>query len=422
MIYLFTLSICSLLYSFEITPQERNISYGNACSHVVWTSFRVNNTSFFTFSTKSYIWKINILYESKWKRPFNVALHLANRITTEHNIKLHFFQLFLGDFLRWLNTADTKGQILGIEFAEEYFVWCALIYSMRYYGQLVSSWLTVAITVERFIGVAFPLKASQICTKTKTNIVISIIWLLSIGLSCFPFWTLRINSAYGIKWCEYKNQEEFDRWSWAIIRIMSLILPSIIIFVFTGLIIYKLQKITRNRAEMSRLTSKGKKQTLERQLTIMLIAVSVTFLILRLPYVITYYMFDFRHDFWGEEIGVWFEYRLWLARDICDVFATANYAINFFLYCLTGSQFRSNIKSCIRCESVRAIRLKKYRSTFRSNTALTVHNSNHSSNSSLNGISNGAIQNAVNLQSNGIGNGAASHSNGVSKRTSVSIV
>ena len=265
-----------------------------------------------------------------------------------------------GDFLRWLNTHELRSQILGLEFMEVSYWACTSIYFLRYCGQMASSWLTVAITFERFIVVAFPLRAGRISTVTKSSIMIATIYVISVALTVFPYWTLMIHDeGDGVIYCGYKHQEQFDRWNWIVLRTLSLLLPSIVMFVFTGLILFILKKTVKDRHVMANMPVKGKRQALERQLTLMLVAVAVTFLILRLPYMISYYLYDYRDAIWGDDVTTsdpWLEHRIRSTRDIFDVIATANYSINFFLYCLTGSQFRSNMIACIRCQKVKAFR------------------------------------------------------------------
>lgn len=81
--------------------------------------------------------------------------------------------LFLaGDFMRWLNSDGC----IGFNFMHTSNVACKLIYWLRYGAKLVSAWVTVAIAIERFITVAFPLKVSAFerglaeCSKRENKV------------------------------------------------------------------------------------------------------------------------------------------------------------------------------------------------------------------------------------------------------------
>ena len=91
---------------------------------------------------------------------------------------------------------------------------------LRCAGKLASGWITVAITVERFITVAFPMKVARISTPKIAKIIICSIFALCSALGSFPFWTIglvaRSNDVYIIilwlhrfwGWCVWNV--EFD--------------------------------------------------------------------------------------------------------------------------------------------------------------------------------------------------------------------
>ena len=287
---------------------------------------------------------------------------------------------FAGELLRWLNTAkwSSSEQMLGIDFIDTSFVACASIYFLRYWGQMTSSWLTVAISCERFLAVAFPLKASQISTLTKASCVCACTFIVCACASLFPFWTLTLHrdDSDGVQWCGYRDQQQFEVYNWTFIHIFSLLLPSFLIFVLTALIIHNLRRFSITRSQMSRHgdVTKQKGLSIEQQLTVMLVTVAIMFLVLRLPYMIVHMLVDFIEQIWGHGImrrDPWFVYRLTYARDICDVIATSNFAINFFLYCLTGSQFRASVFACLKRSTGRRNEKSGFRQTAKMTSGAT---------------------------------------------------
>ena len=86
----------------------------------------------------------------------------------------------------------------------------------------------------------------------------------------------------------------------------------------------------------------------ERQLNVMLVSVCVAFVCLRLPYTVSYALYEYTKDpdhprSEAEELSYW------LATQITDVIATTNYVVNFFLYGLCGSYFRQQVRAAFRC-------------------------------------------------------------------------
>ena len=86
----------------------------------------------------------------------------------------------------------------------------------------------------------------------------------------------------------------------------------------------------------------------ERQLTLMLVSVCVAFVCLRLPYTISYALYEFTKDP-DSPRSVAEDLPYVLAKQICDVIATTNYVVNFFLYGLCGSYFRQQVRAAFRC-------------------------------------------------------------------------
>jgi growth hormone secretagogue receptor len=207
----------------------------------------------------------------------------------------------------------------------------------------------VAITVERFISIWYPLRAAQISTKKNARIIIIGTYIICAVLTAFPFWVLGKVEADGEIYCGFYNADVYNRWNWAINRAGSLIIPSGILFITTALIVIKLKQIQKQRSGLVNQNQYQKSGSIENQLTLMLIAVSVAFLLLRLPYTICYYLNTYRKHFF-HPVSQQLESSLKTATGITDAIASANYSINFFLYCLSGTAFRSQFILLVCCK------------------------------------------------------------------------
>ena len=80
----------------------------------------------------------------------------------------------------------------------------------------------------------------------------------------------------------------------------------------------------------------------------MLIAVCVAAVCLQLPYMILYLIFSRERSWWpGEEGSAKYAWiRAW--KEIAEAVSVANYAVNFFLYCVSGSAFRRQVRTISR--------------------------------------------------------------------------
>ena len=86
----------------------------------------------------------------------------------------------------------------------------------------------------------------------------------------------------------------------------------------------------------------------ERQLTMMLVSVCVAFVCLRLPYTISYALYEYTKDPDNPRTNAE-DLPYELAKHITDVIATTNYMVNFFLYGLCGSYFRQQVRAAFDC-------------------------------------------------------------------------
>ncbi|KAK2145882.1 hypothetical protein LSH36_650g02034 [Paralvinella palmiformis] len=287
--------------------------------------------------------------------------------------------LFLiGELLRWLDTDD---HVPGYRFLVLSDATCQFVFSIRYGAKLTSAWITVAITCERFVIVAFPLKAMTSCTRKVAGTTIAVVYLVCFALGCFPVLSIGLDKWAGEIQCLITDHAWYERGSWLVLRVGSLLLPGIIVIVLTVLIVVNLAraKVVRRRtlneervgtSAAARAQRWPTRSSIESQLTAMLLAVALAFIILRLPYTILYYVNEYKSKLW-RPLDRFFSYRIYVATKVTDLFAATNYAVNFFLYCLTGSTFRNQLRIVFGCNRKRSGIRKSYTSATTHNTAFS---------------------------------------------------
>ncbi|KAK2146523.1 hypothetical protein LSH36_602g01034 [Paralvinella palmiformis] len=272
----------------------------------------------------------------------------------------------LGDFFRWLAskshsfTEYTKYANL----LNKYDVVCKLVNTIRYTAMLCSSSITVAITTERFLTVKWPLKIAQISTPRSAKIVIAFVAVGSLTLCIFPLWCLKIypvaQTGHDSCQIDVSKIELFKTMVWVAIRVMALIIPSVIVSFFTAWIIVLLKKRDRDKYDLqAHISPIDRRYLLERQLTVMLVAVAIAFVLLRLPYTIVWDINQFKRSIW-KPLDPWLSYHIYVAYKLTDILAITNYAINFFLYFLCGSTFREQLMKMCRCKKNKTRRLKRW--------------------------------------------------------------
>ena len=80
----------------------------------------------------------------------------------------------------------------------------------------------------------------------------------------------------------------------------------------------------------------------------MLLLVAITFVFLRAPYSLLSVIHEATY---GNQYGE--NPQMDLALDITYCIAVLNYAINFFLFCVSGTMFRRAFVNCVTCAKIR---------------------------------------------------------------------
>jgi hypothetical protein len=243
----------------------------------------------------------------------------------------------LGDFIRWLNPSMSNFD-MGLSFMHTSTGACKLTYFLRYFGRFASAWVTVAITAQRFLTVVRALEVARISTVPRVRAVLLVVVVVSFALNLFPFWTTGSLEWKNRTICAYLETGDYHTWNTVVMRIGSLLVPAIIIFILTGIIVGNLIHVRNIR----RTSFHVQTVEVERHLSGMLVAVALAFLCLRLPYMAAYYLNTFKKQLFAEDPLLY--YRIYCAAKITDCIATFNHAANFFLYCIVGSTFRRHFR------------------------------------------------------------------------------
>ena len=87
------------------------------------------------------------------------------------------------------------------------------------------------------------------------------------------------------------------------------------------------------------------------QVTIMLLMVAVTFILLKVPYTVSWY---WRYYIRSTRANGLTPYSLDVATNLTNILSVMTYSINFFLYSVCGSSFREALRCVIFCQTMSA--------------------------------------------------------------------
>ena len=227
------------------------------------------------------------------------ALHLKKTSTGHYLMALAVVNtMYLsGEYMIWISDY-MQLIVMGGGFVHKTDSACKIVPFILYYGRLFSAWLTVVITIERFVAIAYPLQVSILSTPTRAKVLILLLAITCLGICSFPLYTVYSQTYMyydGRNRCNTKRgwRVLYDTIDLIVITFGEMVIPSGLVCLFTSLILRKLFKSRQVRREV--LSSSVGNNTHRRQevkLTATLLAIAITFFILRLPLTVFYNLND----------------------------------------------------------------------------------------------------------------------------------
>ena len=219
----------------------------------------------------------------------------------------------------------------------------------------LSSWIIMALTMERVLATWWPFKIRRICTRTCGIAVVAttVIFLLTVN-SHFVYGIVNKTNTDGngtvvkVEKCVpiHAGYIEFLQKVWTIIDLLIVcLIPFSVILVGNICIIAKLVRRQRRLSSINetsiRRTSSTRNNGSISSLTAMLLVLSTVFLLTTLPTGVIMYISDnyWTHDSDPETLA---NQQLWWA--VSNMLMYTNNSVNFLLYCLSGSRFRKEAR------------------------------------------------------------------------------
>lgn len=257
---------------------------------------------------------------------------------------------------------------------------CKVVVFMGYFCSDTSVWLIVAVTIERSIVVMFPLKASRLCNARNARICIALIvviftvinshFLFSVHLQQFSYNNTVISKCQAVPFFSHLTD---DIWPWVDAAIYSFV-PFLFIIILNTFIIKNVISAKKTRTFLRQHSARSPNDNaqriqgeMSRKLTIMLLAVSFTFLVTTIPMNIALIYKSFSEK--SSRVDDATLAKRLLLDTIAEMLMYTNHSINFFLYCATGRKFRNQFKALLcYCCCVEAMKRKLSQTSKRSNT------------------------------------------------------
>ncbi|XP_069114207.1 FMRFamide receptor-like [Argopecten irradians] len=238
--------------------------------------------------------------------------------------------LIIGGFLFWMD----RLKLVDI-FISKFHFYCSPIAISNMVFSQYSNWITMALCVDRYIAVCHPLKVKRFCTKKRAIITMICMFMVKVALN-FPMACFQWNADYTA--CSFPEKPIAFCVEYLVITAVptKYFVPFTVIFVFSALIIRGLYIAKKHRKRLSNeLSSNGRKMNATTLKTMFLFMGIVLFHFVRfLPAttVVRKYL---------TFVGKWDLQTFPFTGDKLKTINVANHALNFVIYCLSGTRFRS---------------------------------------------------------------------------------
>ena len=204
----------------------------------------------------------------------------------------------------------------------------------------------VAIAIDRYRAVVFPMRKQVVKPVKVCKIIILLIWITSMGLRSVYFYIFRTITygdktycivTWGPKFDEKRSQESY----YILILVCELVFPTCVITILYSAIILNLKRsgIARRKGPSSSVTSRRLRE--DRKVVRIIIAILITFIICIIPIDVLGFLFYFVWD-WSMLCGM--ENVVFAAHFILY----SNAAVNPFIYFILNEKYRQGLMDILR--------------------------------------------------------------------------
>ncbi|XP_014661653.1 PREDICTED: FMRFamide receptor-like [Priapulus caudatus] len=207
------------------------------------------------------------------------------------------------------------------------------MYPIALFAQTGSVWLTVSVSVERYIAVCHPLKARSMCTMSRAKTVISMVSGLSLAYNMPRFWetdteewTDPVTNVTVVEHCksELRKNENYYVIYYVLMYLPIMnVVPFLALAIFNVLILHAVRKARSERIQMSR------RQEKDMNTAMMLICIVAIFFVCNTMAVVINIL-ELARLLYVSALMVHFS----------NLLVTFNSSINFIIYCIFGKKFK----------------------------------------------------------------------------------
>nr|KAG5686023.1 hypothetical protein BaRGS_022630 [Batillaria attramentaria] len=238
---------------------------------------------------------------------------------------------------------DIAYQVFDLDMRGLHDVSCKVLTWVMESSALMSSWLLVAMTMQRAMSVTWPHRVTFLCSRRKAYITIVFIVLTASESHVHFLLGLKVHEADAYLDGACQMSEEYAEfwgsvWSWVFHVIIYSLVPTVLLLISNFALIRNMRASARQVFVVGTSSSADKLKSVASSMTVTLITISVTFLLLVTPIEVVIILWHMMSEAIQEDPRL--SARMDLAWAVTNMCWYANSAVNFLLYCLSGSRFR----------------------------------------------------------------------------------
>ena len=221
---------------------------------------------------------------------------------------------------------------------------CKIFYFALAYSSHCAVWILVALTSERFVALWLPWKMNTPSAFSRARTTAIVICVVLLGLDLHAFWSCHAVASNGVVYCRWKSEYKIVL-DW-LDHIVYSFAPFLLILALNIMIIIGINKRAKSHAKLTSSHHRDSSESCtQRQITVMLLTVSMTFAALTAPKCI-YSLVTRYFRTMNSEVPVTGKQKAVsnLFFMTFNMMESIQHSINFYLYFLSGRTFRKELR------------------------------------------------------------------------------
>ena len=211
---------------------------------------------------------------------------------------------------------------------------------------LMSSWLVLCMTFERYIAVVFPFKKDTLCRPKNAVAIILLVFIIMSFTQIFRLVIIEKDFENGICTPAENHLHVYIAMHIYMYQlVLQFMLPALLIFICNITILYKIRRLRHDvrRNGGDRHQNNQNRHQNHNKTTGMLLIVSFTYIVTLLPLVLLSLIMHvaMAHN---PMLARYLVFKLNDVRYLFELLSEVNYGVNFYIYVLSGAQFRYQIR------------------------------------------------------------------------------